>query len=194
MSKTGSNRVLKALVRALCLKHKSISMINIQVPIFLDSASVQSHRLGDAAAESGLADSVHDLHLDLFQHPNDLSKWGTHVWICIPAPGHDLPKSREAIIGYGWSNTLVHHSKSSLHCSHVCKRDAPSDQLPQDDAKTVDVNFLVVRPVLDHLTASEKKPPKIIQSVGGPILILYKTERTKHGYRSLFKKEHITVF
>lgn len=119
--------------------------------------SVSSHRLGDATPKSGLADSAQDLHLSMLQHPHNISEWRTDIRIWIPAPGHDLSKGRQAVLGYSWADTLVHNSESSLHCCHVSKREHASYELPQHNAKAVDINFLVIWPVLDHFSARLKK-------------------------------------
>ena len=117
------------------------------------SDSVGSHRLGDATPKSGLADGAQYLHLSMLQHPDNFSERGTHIRVWIPAPCHDLAKGGQAVLGYGWADTLVHHSESSLYCCHVSKREHAGYKFPQHNAKAIDINFLVIWPVLNHLSA-----------------------------------------
>ena len=117
------------------------------------SDSVGSHRLGDATPKSSLADGAQYLHLSMLQHPDNFSERGTHIRVWIPAPCHDLAKGGQAVLGYGWADTLVHHSESSLYCCHVSKREHAGYKLPQHNAKAIDINFLVIWPVLNHLSA-----------------------------------------
>lgn len=122
-------------------------------PSLLLLGSVGSHRLGDATPKPSLADSAQYLHLSMLQHPDDISEWRTDIRVWIPASAHDLAKGGQAVMGYGWTDTLVHHSKSSLNCCHVSKRQHAGYKFPQHNAKAIDINFLVVWPVLNHLSA-----------------------------------------
>lgn len=92
------------------------------LPTLLLLGSVGSHRLGDATPKPSLADSAQYLHLSMLQHPDNFSEWWTDIRVWIPASGHDLAKGGQAVMGYGWADTLVHHSKSGLNCCHVSKR------------------------------------------------------------------------
>jgi hypothetical protein len=121
-------------------------------PLSFLSHSVGSHRLGDATPKPSLADSAQDLHLSMLQHPDNFSEWWSDLRIWIPASGHDLAKGGQAIMRNGWSDTLVHHGKSGLYCCHVSKWEHASYELPQHNAKTVDIHLLVIWPVLNHLS------------------------------------------
>jgi hypothetical protein len=115
------------------------------------SDSVGSHWLGDATPKSSLADRAQDLHLSMLQHPDNFSEWRSDLRVWIPAPGHDLTKGGQAIMRYGRSDTLVHHGKSGLYCCPVSEWEHANYELPQHNAKAVDIDFLVIWPVLNHL-------------------------------------------
>ena len=120
------------------------------------SDSVGSHRLGDATPKSSLADGAQYLHLSMLQHPDNFSERRTDIRVWIPAPCHDLAKGGQAVLGYGWADALVHHSESGLYCCHVSKREHAGYKFPQHNAKAIDINFLVIWPVLNHLSARWK--------------------------------------
>jgi hypothetical protein len=129
----------------------SIMLPGNSFPLLL-SDSVRSHWLGDATPKPSLADRAQDLHLSMLQHPDNFSEWRSDLRVWIPAPGHDLTKGGQAIMRYGRSDTLVHHGKSGLYCCHVSEWEHASYELPQHNAKAVDIDFLVIWPVLNHLS------------------------------------------
>lgn len=123
---------------------------------FSCSASVHSHRLGHAASETRLPHSCHDLCFGSLEHSDHLGEGGPNIRIRVPAAAHDLSQDGQTIVWYCWTDTFVYNSKSRLHSSHVLEGKHPSDQLPQDNTKAINIDFLGVRPVLDHLPASHR--------------------------------------
>lgn len=108
--------------------------------------------MADAAPESSLSNIGHDLCLSVFKHADNLGEGRADVRVRVPAAGHDLTENREAISWDDRTNTSVDNSKCSLNGCHVLEGQHACDQLPEDNTKAVNINLLIVRSVLDHLS------------------------------------------
>ena len=117
------------------------------------SALIHGHRLTHAAPETGLSDSCHDFSLSSLKHPNNFTERRPHIRISIPATCHYLTEYRKAVIGNVWADALVDNSKSCLYSSHVLEWKHSCDQFPENNPKAININFLGIRPMLDHLPA-----------------------------------------
>lgn len=117
--------------------------------------SVSGHWLY-ATSEACFTNSMHNIFLGTFKQTDDFGEGRTHVGVSIPAARHDLAECREAILWYNWSYSPVHNSKCCLNSCHILKWKHPCYKLPENYAKAINVNLLIVRSVLDHLSENKK--------------------------------------
>lgn len=116
------------------------------------SGSIHRHWLSHATPEASLAHCSHDLGFSILKHSDNLGEGWTNFWVGVPAAGHDVTKHREAVIWNDWPYTFIHHSECCLYCSHVLEGQQTCDELPKDNPKAIDIHFLCIRPMLDHLS------------------------------------------
>ena len=131
---------------------RNIMNYTMGCPFFLP-VSIRGHWFRYATSKASFADSAYDLHLCNLQHPDHLGEGRTHIRVRVPAASHYLAKGQRAIMWYGRPNTLIYNSKCSLHGWHVLEGKHAGYKLPQYDAKAININFLIVGSMLDHLPA-----------------------------------------
>ncbi|KAJ0031573.1 hypothetical protein Pint_12671 [Pistacia integerrima] len=113
---------------------------------------VHCHWLSHATPEASLAHCSHDLSFSILKHFHNLSEGWTNFRVGVPAAGHDVTKHREAVIWNNWPYAFIHHSKCCLYCSHVLEGKQTRNELPKDNPKAIDIHFLCIGPMLDHLS------------------------------------------